>query len=202
MELIGGWIWSALSSLFSGATNIYQAKQNRDFQQDMSNTAHQREIMDLRAAGLNPILSVSRGGASTPGGSQARVDSLNESVNTAISYKLMKSQLEKLNAETRKIKADAINAEKENPYSRMFADFMENVIEPFYRSSSKDGGALNNFLKEASSNAWELYINTRKSYHRKKNRLRDDLTYFTKPTLRGGKKRRPEKETSLFDTYN
>lgn len=47
-----------------------QAKLNRDFQERMSNTSHQREVQDLIKAGLNPVLSA-LGGASTPSGSAA-----------------------------------------------------------------------------------------------------------------------------------
>lgn len=51
--------------------NSAEAKKNRDWQEKMSNTAHQREVADLIAAGLNPVLSAGGTGASTPTGSSA-----------------------------------------------------------------------------------------------------------------------------------
>lgn len=64
--------WAAQQQDISQKFNAAEAAKNRDWQQMMSSTAHQREVEDLRAAGLNPVLSASGGqGAATTSGATA-----------------------------------------------------------------------------------------------------------------------------------
>lgn len=51
--------------------NSAEAAKNRDYQTEMSNTAYQRTVDDLKKAGMNPALAYQLGGASTPAGSSA-----------------------------------------------------------------------------------------------------------------------------------
>ena len=64
--------WSEQQSAKAMQFNAAEAQKNRDWQLMMSNTAHQREIKDLMAAGLNPVLSAMNGnGAAVTSGATA-----------------------------------------------------------------------------------------------------------------------------------
>lgn len=91
MTVTPGFDWSKLSgalgavgSVASAGASMYgareqniasaeQAQKQMDFQERMSSTSYQRSVADMKAAGMNPMLGYSQGGASAPSGASAPV---------------------------------------------------------------------------------------------------------------------------------
>jgi len=99
----------------TNAANAQQAQRQMDFQAEQTGSSYQRGVADMKAAGLNPMLAYSQGGAASGGGAQATMgNEIGASIATAQQAKMQTAQIQQLNAQVENTNADTANKDTSN----------------------------------------------------------------------------------------
>lgn len=80
--------------------NINSAREQMAFQERMSGSSYQRAVADMKAAGINPAVAYSQGGATTPGGAAGSAvtatmeNAIGKGINSALETRRLQKELE------------------------------------------------------------------------------------------------------------
>lgn len=145
-------IIAGISSFFgqksANKANRVEAQKNRDFQERMRNTEWQAGVADMQAAGINPAVAYSRGGASAPSGSVAAPagNALGEGVSSALAANAQRKSIELLNAQIESTDAVTIKTQAEGQQAAIKAKFDVARMGMYFDPDGKPTQAMRDIL--------------------------------------------------------
>ena len=151
-----------------------QAQKQMDFQERMSNTAHQREMADLKAAGLNPVLAANSG-ASIPSGAMGSTDETSTGAIADFLKEMMVQESANARAAIKAATTAAAAAKKNNsyysndPYYKMMDDFVYGLtgqnVQELVVKAGQNVANLGEIVREdiAKSGKWQIDKNSGKA---------------------------------------
>lgn len=188
LGMLGAGAMSSASQYATNQNNIQAQLKTNAWSQQLADSAHQREVLDLYKAGLNPILSASGAGSSVPSlgtatqlsPGQGLADGISSASNLLSSqYKAqvdsIKANTEQTNTVNSALKADREVADIERQTDKMLADARFEAARRLtgHEDHYKDGKHTTTF----NHKTYDDYVNLLKGGMQADAKMKDNMNW-------------------------